>query len=62
MSNLDRLESEAELAIAKQDMRRREESLAAAQRQRQREMNVRLLGQFAAIVAFGAIVAYVYFF
>lgn len=35
MPGFERIESEAELAIARQDMRR-EESLAAAQRRRQR--------------------------
>ena len=59
---LDRLESEGELAIAKAQMQRREEPFAAAQRARQRDMNLRLLGQFAAVVAVAAIVAYIYFF
>jgi len=57
-----RFEDEAELAIAKSQMQRREESLAAAQRARQRDMNLRLLGQFGAVLVAAAIVAAVYFF
>jgi hypothetical protein len=57
-----RFEDDAELAIAKSQMQRREESLAAAQRVRQRDMNLRLLGQFCAVLAAAAIVAAVYFF
>lgn len=62
MPGLERLESEAELAIAKQDMRRREESRAEAQRRRQRHMDLRLLGQLAAVIAMAAVIAYVYYF
>lgn len=57
----NRFEDEAELAIAKAQMQRREESFAAAQRARQREMNLRLLGQFGAVLVAAAIVAAVYF-
>lgn len=54
-------ESEAELAIAKSQMQRREESFAAAQRARQRHMNLRLLGQFAAVLLAAAILVAMYF-
>jgi hypothetical protein len=57
-----RFEDEAELAIAKAQMQRREDSLAAAQRARQRHMNLRLLGQFGAVLVAAAIVAVMYFF
>ncbi len=57
-----RLEEDAELEAAKLQMQRREESFAAAQRARQREMNLRLLGQFAAVLLAAAVIAYMYFF
>ncbi len=57
-----RFEDEAELAIAKAQMQRRGESFGAAQRARQRDMNLRLLGQFGAVLVAAAIVAAVYFF
>lgn len=56
------LEDKAELEAAKLQMQRRDESFAAAQRARQREMNLRLLGQFAAVLLAAAIIAYMYFF
>jgi len=55
------LEDRAELEAAKLQMLRREESLAASQRQRQKDMNLRLLGQFAAVVAAAAILVAMYF-
>ena len=57
----NRFEDDAELAIAKAQMQRREESFAAAQRARQREMNLRLLGQFAAVLLGVAIIAAMFF-
>ena len=56
-----KFEDEAELAIAKAQMQRREESFAAAQRVRQRHMNLRLLGQFGAVLVAAAILAAMYF-
>ncbi len=56
-----KFEDEAELAIAKAQMQRREESFAAAQRARQRHMNLRLLGQFGAVLVAAAILAAMYF-
>jgi hypothetical protein len=56
------LQERAELEAAKLQMQRREESLAAAQRQRQKDMNLRLLGQFCAVVALGALLAAWHFF
>ena len=57
-----RLEEDAELEAAKLQIERRAEAGAAAQRARQREMNLRLLGQFAAVLLAAAIIAYMYFF
>jgi hypothetical protein len=54
-------EDAAELEAAKLQLRRREESLAAAQRQRQRDMNLRLLGQFGAVLVGLSILAAMYF-
>jgi hypothetical protein len=54
-------EDVAELEAAKLQLRRREESLAAAQRQRQRDMNLRLLGQFGAVLVGLGILAAMYF-
>ena len=56
-----KFEDEMELAAAKLQMRRREESIAAAQRARQRQMNLRLLGQFGAVLLAAAILAAMYF-
>lgn len=56
-----KFEDEAELAIAKAQMQRREESFAMAQRARQRHMNLRLLGQFGAVLVAAAILAAMYF-
>lgn len=60
-------EDVAELEAAKLQLRRREESLAAAQRpisswRRQRDMNLRLLGQFGAVLVALGILAAMYFF
>lgn len=55
-------EDKAELEAAKLQMQRREESSAAAQKARQREMNLRLLGQFAAVLLAAAILVFMYFF
>ena len=54
-------EEVAELEAAKLQLRRREESLAAAQRQCQRDMNLRLLGQFGAVLVALSILAAMYF-
>jgi hypothetical protein len=59
---LNRLDDDAELEAAKLQLRRREESLAAGQRRRQRDMNLRLLGQLAAVLAFAALLAYIHYF
>ena len=59
---LGNFEARAELEAAKLQLQRREDSLAAAQRQRQKDMNLRLLGQFGALLALGALLAAWHFF
>ena len=56
-----RIEEDGELAAAKPRIERRAAAGAAVQRQRQRETNLRLLGQLGAVLVAAGILAAMYF-